>query len=93
MTTTHRSRSLVNKATVTKPRNGRRNNSTSRSLNSKSSPGKTKPRALNDVQSAINNVKLDCTPPNITHFCANFSLNFKQQSTCETAAKKCLAGG
>ena len=67
MTTTHTTRSSANKATGTKP-NGRRNNSTSRSLNGKSSPRKTNPRALNDVQSAINNnVKLDCTLPNITH--------------------------
>ena len=66
MTTTHTTRSSANKATGTKP-NGRRNNSTRRSVNGKLSPRKTKPRALNDVQSAMNNVELDRTPLNITH--------------------------
>ena len=66
MTTTHTTRSSVNKATGTKL-NRRRNNSTRRSVNGKLSPRKTKPRALNDVQSAMNNVELDRTPLNITH--------------------------
>ena len=66
-TPTHTTRSSANKATGTKP-NGRRNNSTRRSVNGKPSPQKTKPRALNDVKSAMNNFKLDCTPLNITHY-------------------------
>ena len=36
-------------------------------MNGKSSPKKTKPRALNHVQSDMNDVGLNRTPPTITH--------------------------